>query len=88
MRYALSIKVITQYSSANKANKYSHLSHSRRTIVSFKTKILRIIQFSLREFGQENSRIAIKVLEALEREHIREEEKWLRINGRNWKISR
>ena len=55
--------------------------------MSFKTKILRIIQFTLREFGQENSRLAIKVLEALEREHIREEEKWLRINGRSWKIS-
>ena len=56
--------------------------------MSFKTKMLRIIQFALREFGHENSKLAIKVLEALEREHIKEEEKWLRINGRNWKISR
>lgn len=56
--------------------------------MSFKTKLLRIALFALREFGHKDGWAAVKVLEALEREHIKEEEKWLRINGHNWKISR
>jgi hypothetical protein len=30
----------------------------------------------------------LNIIKEIRREHIREEEKWLRINGRNWKISR
>ena len=42
-----------------------------------KTKILRIILFALREFGDVDSKAAVFVLELLEREHIRQEKRWL-----------
>jgi hypothetical protein len=42
-----------------------------------KTKILRIILFTLREFGDVDSKAAVFVLKLLEREHIRQEQRWL-----------
>jgi len=53
-----------------------------------KTKILRIILFALREFGDVDSKAAVFVLKLLEREHIRHEQRWLRSpEGRAWQIS-
>jgi len=53
-----------------------------------KTKILRIILFALREFGDDDSKAAVSVLKLLEREHIRHEQRWLRSpEGRAWQIS-
>ena len=43
-----------------------------------KTKILRIILFALREFGDVDSKAAVFVLELLEQEHIRHEKRWLK----------
>ena len=43
-----------------------------------RTKILRIIQFALREFGHQDSKAAIFILELLEREHIKHEKRWLK----------
>ena len=45
-----------------------------------KTKILRIILFALREFGHQDSKASVFVLELLEREHIKHEIKWLEEN--------
>ena len=42
-----------------------------------RTKILRIILFALREFGHQDSKASVFVLELLEREHIRHEKRWL-----------
>ena len=42
-----------------------------------RTKILRIILFALREFGHQDGKAAVFVLELLEREHIRQEKRWL-----------
>ena len=44
---------------------------------NIKTKILRIIQFALREFGHQDSKAAVFILELLEREHIKHEKRWL-----------
>jgi len=53
-----------------------------------KTKILRIILFALREFGDVDSKAAVFVLKLLEREHIRHEQRWLKSpEGRAWQIS-
>ena len=43
-----------------------------------RTKILRIILFALREFGHQDGKAAVFVLELLEREHIRHEKRWLK----------
>ena len=43
-----------------------------------RTKILRIILFALREFGHQDGKAAVFVLELLEREHIRDEKRWLK----------
>ena len=43
-----------------------------------RTKILRIILFALREFGHQDGKVAVFVLELLEREHIRHEQRWLK----------
>ena len=43
-----------------------------------KTKMLRIILFALREFGHKDGKAAVFVLELLEREHIRQEQRWLK----------
>ena len=42
-----------------------------------KTKILRIILFALREFGDVDSKATVFVLKLLEREHIKHEKRWL-----------
>ena len=42
-----------------------------------RTKILRIILFALREFGHKDGKAAVFVLELLEREHIKQEKRWL-----------
>jgi len=53
-----------------------------------KAKILRIILFALREFGDVDSKAAVFVLKLLEREHIRHEQRWLKSpEGRAWQIS-
>ena len=53
-----------------------------------KTKILRIILFALREFGDVDSKAAVFVLKLLEREHIKHEQRWIKTpEGRAWQIS-
>ena len=42
-----------------------------------KTKLLRIALFALREFGHQDSKASVFVLELLEREHIKHEKRWL-----------
>ena len=42
-----------------------------------RTKILRIILFALREFGHQDGKAYVFVLECLEREHIKHEKRWL-----------
>ena len=42
-----------------------------------RTKILRIILFALREFGHKDGWASVLVLEQLERELIKHEQKWL-----------
>ena len=50
-----------------------------------RTKILRIILFALREFGHQDGKAAVFVLELLEREHIRQEQRWLESTaGQAW----
>ena len=44
---------------------------------TIKTKLLRIALFALREFGHQDSKASVFVLECLEREHIKHEIKWL-----------
>ena len=48
------------------------------SMTNTKTKILRIILFALREFGDVDSKAAVFILECLEREHIRQEKKWFK----------
>ena len=43
-----------------------------------KTKLLRIALFALREFGDVDSKAAVFVLKLLEREHIRQEQRWIK----------
>ena len=43
-----------------------------------RTKILRIILFALREFGHQDGKAAVFILELLEREHIKHEKRWLK----------
>ena len=45
---------------------------------NLKTKLLRITLFALREFGHQDGKAAVFVLELLEREHIRHEKRWLK----------
>jgi hypothetical protein len=53
-----------------------------------KTKILRIVLFALREFGDVDSKAAVFVLKLLEREHIKHEQRWIKTpEGRAWQIS-
>ena len=47
------------------------------SMTNTRTKILRIILFALREFGDVDSKAAVFVLKLLEREHIKHEKKWL-----------
>jgi hypothetical protein len=52
---------------------------------NIKTKTLRIIQFALREFGHQDGKAAVFILELLEREHIRHEQRWLKSpTGQAW----
>ena len=44
---------------------------------NIQTKLLRIALFALREFGHKDGKAAVFVLELLEREHIRHENRWL-----------
>ena len=46
-------------------------------MINIKTKILRIILFALREFGDVDSKAAVFILKLLEREHIKHEQRWL-----------
>ena len=56
---------------------------------NLKTKLLRIALFALREFGHQDGKAYVFVLKCLEREHIRHEERWIKIpDGRAWQISR
>ena len=48
------------------------------SMTNTRTKILRIILFALREFGHQDGKAAVFVLELLEREHIRHEKRWLK----------
>ena len=53
-----------------------------------KTKILRIMLFALREFGDVDSKAAVFVLKLLEREHIKHEKRWIKSpDGRAWQIA-
>lgn len=45
-----------------------------------RTKLLRIALFALREFGHQDGKAAVFILELLEREHIKHEKKWLEVN--------
>jgi hypothetical protein len=45
---------------------------------NIQTKLLRIIQFALIEFGHKDSWMSVLVLQLLEREHIRHEKRWLK----------
>jgi len=45
---------------------------------NIQTKLLRIVLFALREFGHEDGKAAVFVLELLEREHNRYEQRWLK----------
>ena len=45
---------------------------------TIKTKLLRIIQFALMEFGHKDSWMSVLVLQLLEREHIKHEKRWLK----------
>jgi hypothetical protein len=54
-----------------------------------KTKLLRIALFALREFGDVDSKAAVFILKLLEREHIKQEQRWIKTpEGRAWQISR
>lgn len=54
-----------------------------------KTKILRIILFALREFDHKDGKASVFVLELLEKEHIKHEQRWLHSpDGRAWQLSR
>ena len=44
---------------------------------NLKTKLLRITLFALREFGHQDGKTYVFVLECLEREHIKYEKRWL-----------
>ena len=45
---------------------------------TIKTKLLRITLFALREFGHQDGKASVFILELLEREHIRHEKRWLK----------
>ena len=55
---------------------------------NLKTKLLRITLFALREFGHKDGKAAVFVLELLEKEHIKYEQRWIKSpEGRAWQIS-
>jgi len=55
---------------------------------NLQTKLLRITLFALREFGHKDGKPAVFVLELLEKEHIKHEQRWLHSpDGRAWQIS-
>ena len=45
---------------------------------TIKTKLLRIALFALREFGHQDGKASVFILELLEREHIKHEKRWLK----------
>jgi len=52
---------------------------------SIQTKVLRIILFALREFGEKDGILSKIVLELLEKEHIKHEKKWVKTpEGQAW----
>ena len=53
-----------------------------------KTKLLRIALFALREFGHKDGKASVFILELLEKEHIKHEQRWIQSpDGRAWQIS-
>jgi len=44
---------------------------------NIQTKLLRITLFALREFGYKDGKAYVFVLELLEKEHIKHEQRWL-----------
>ena len=56
---------------------------------NLKTKLLRIALFALRELGHKDGKASASVLELLEKEHIKYEQRWIHSpDGRAWQLSR
>ena len=55
---------------------------------NIQTKLLRITLFTLREFGHKDGKASVFILELLEKEHIKHEQRWIHSpEGRAWQIS-
>ena len=56
---------------------------------NIQTKLLRIALFTLREFGHKDGKASVFILDLLEKEHIKHEQRWIKSpEGRAWQIAR